>query len=202
MTNQSGKIWEYPIKHNLTAFTLFPATILRQSLFHFENGLESLDISSPAAPAFQVPILSISLMRNLVQRLSAASGEGPDCWYHILHRQVLVQSLLSRLHHSLRGQMHMDLVTAVLGLLIALAKTELGCSALLSSNLALMVWLPLSDVKQATKEWLPVFQLGIQVNCQCRYGYEQSPSLFHDLICVYFPHLLIFSIADLGMEIK
>ena len=117
-------------------------------------------------------------MRNVIQRLSAASGDDADCWYHILHRQVLVQSLLSRLHHSLRGQTHMDLVTAILGLLIALAKTEPGCSALLSSNLALMVWLPLSDVKQATKEWLPVFQLGIQVNCQCRYGYERGPSLF------------------------
>ena len=109
----------------------------------------------------QVPLLSISLMRNLVQRLSAVGDDGG--WYDILHRQVLVQSLLSRLHHSLRAQADMDLVTAVLGLLIVLAKTEPGCSAILSSDLSLMVWLPLSDVKQATKEWLPVFQLCIQV---------------------------------------
>ena len=109
----------------------------------------------------QVPLLSISLMRNLVQRLSAVGDDGG--WYDIVHRQVLVQSLLSRLHHSLRAQADMDLVTAVLGLLIAVAKTEPGCSAILSSDLSLMVWLPLSDVKQATKEWLPVFQLCIQV---------------------------------------
>ena len=100
-------------------------------------------------------------MRNLVQRLSAVGDDGG--WYDIVHRQVLVQSLLSRLHHSLRAQADMDLVTAVLGLLIAVAKTEPGCSAILSSDLSLMVWLPLSDVKQATKEWLPVFQLCIQV---------------------------------------
>ena len=111
----------------------------------------------------QVPVLSISLMRNLVQRLSAVNGGDDGEWYDILHRQVLAQSLLSRLHHSLRAQTDMDLITAVLGLLIAIAKTVPGCSAILSSDLSLMVWLPLSDVKQATKEWLPGFQLCIQV---------------------------------------
>ena len=102
-------------------------------------------------------------MRILVQRLSAISDGDDGDWNDILHRQVLVQSLLSRLHHSLRAQTDIDLVTTVLGLLIAIAKTEPGCSAILSSDLSLLLWLPLSDVKQATKEWLPIFQLCIQV---------------------------------------
>jgi hypothetical protein len=96
-------------------------------------------------------------LRNLIQRLSCG------VWYSVVHHHVLVQSLLSRLHHSLRRQADSDLVQTVLGLLISVGKSEPGCGALLSSDLAQMLWLPLSDVKQATKEWIPVFQLCVQL---------------------------------------
>ena len=46
-----------------------------------------------------------------------------------------------------------------------IAKTNVGCSSLLASDLSQMIWLPLSDVKQATPaaEWIPVFQLSLQL---------------------------------------
>ncbi len=44
-----------------------------------------------------------------------------------------------------------------------LHRSRPGCNALLSSDLAQMLWLPLSDVKQANNEWLPVFRLSLQL---------------------------------------
>ena len=49
------------------------------------------------------------------------------------------------------------------GILLLIAKTDVGCSSLLASDLDQMVWLPLSDIKQANPDWVPVFQLSLQL---------------------------------------
>lgn len=74
-----------------------------------------------------------------------------------------MQALLSKLHHSLSRREDTDVLRAVLGLLLVVAKCEAGCAALLTADLAQMLWLPLGEVKQATPEWVPVFQLSLQL---------------------------------------
>ncbi len=75
----------------------------------------------------RIPILSLTLLRNLIQRLCSVSPSAKDggVWFPVVHSHVLVQALLSRVHHSLRRNADADLIQTTLGLLIAITKYEL-----------------------------------------------------------------------------
>lgn len=104
-----------------------------------------------------VGIMALSLLRNLLQRL-------PDSVSLVgtLHERSLILGVLSTTHHCIRTRSYPDLVQASLSLLLAVAKRPWGCSALLSSDLSQLLWLPLSCLG-TPKAWLTVFLLSIQL---------------------------------------
>ncbi len=115
------------------------------------------------AAAQQVPVLAVNLLRNLLQRLSNKTDDDhSNIWFPVFHRRVLLQTLLSRLHHDLRARQRPELAQSVLGILTLLARTPMGSEAMLASDLSQMLWLPLADVRQLS-EWLPVFKLSLQL---------------------------------------
>ena len=97
--------------------------------------------------AIQSPVLAVSLFRSLVLRLN-----DPDLWFPTVHQAVLLQALLSQLHHDLRAGARSRLSSEVLALLGTMARTEVGARALLASDLDQMLWLPLSEVKQVSQK--------------------------------------------------
>ncbi len=139
----------------------FLANIVQNSFFHYENSLGSESKSDSNFPQSQIPVLCLSLLRHLLSRFQQS-----QTWLEIFHRKILLQTLLCQLHHNLRRQNDTEIIHAILGLLILVARTAKGSDGLLTSDLAQMIWLPLSDVKQATPEWIPVFQLSLQLMVQ------------------------------------
>ena len=184
------------------------ASIVLKSFFHYEN--LSASSGSDSRIGVQPPILAIGLLRNLLQRL-----DDPSIWYPVIHRNVMVQALLSRLHNSLKKQGDTDLIHSIFGLLISIAKTEPGCTAIIASgpsqvstnvqissltyatfNIFQLLWLPLSDVKQATKEWISVFQLGLQLaTTLLKVGGHQAVDQCVDVAALLHEQLKIFLLA-------
>ncbi|TRY70692.1 hypothetical protein TCAL_16356 [Tigriopus californicus] len=132
------------------------ASITLKSLQMFELNQSKKGLE-PHKELAHVPVLAVSLLRNLIHRL-----DDPSLWFDLFHKQVILQALLSQVHHCLHRQRDTNVILALLGLLSVMAKSEQGCQALLSSDLAQMIWLPLSEVKQANNEWVPVFQISLQ----------------------------------------
>lgn len=132
------------------------ASITLKSLQIFELNQSKKGLEHHKELAF-VPVLAVSLLRNLIHRL-----DDPGLWFDLFHKQVVLQALLSQVHHCLHRQRDTNVILALLGLLSVMAKSKQGCQALLSSDLAQMIWLPLSEVKQANNEWVPVFQISLQ----------------------------------------
>eukprot|EP00095_Tigriopus_kingsejongensis_P005661 maker-scaffold209_size256900-snap-gene-1.27 protein:Tk05661 transcript:maker-scaffold209_size256900-snap-gene-1.27-mRNA-1 annotation:"nucleoporin nup188 homolog" len=131
------------------------ASIVLKSLQFFElNQAKSQDHREMG----NVPILALSLLRNLIHRL-----DDPMIWFDLFHKQVMLQALLCQVHHCLHRQRDTHVILALMGVLSVMARSERGCEALLASDLAQMIWLPLSEVKQANKEWIPVFQMCLQL---------------------------------------
>ena len=111
----------------------------------------------------QFAIMSVDLLRNLVNRIRE-----PSEWYPAFHYHVLMQALLSRLNWCLTAQRQPDLCQAILGLLCLVAREKQGLDALLSSNLSQLVWLPLSDVGKkssagGSQDWTRVFRLALNL---------------------------------------
>ena len=121
--------------------------------------------------------MAVNLLGNLIQRLRDASGGSSEsAWYPIFHERLLLQTLLSRVHHSLRtcggkedpaaASAAAEVVHGVLGVLLLIARSGKGCCSLLASgDLPQMLWLPLAGVRLSAgkEEWLPVFKVALQL---------------------------------------
>ena len=135
-----------------------------------------------------IEILIISLLRSLIVRLNVASEvrstENSICtllslkspWFQAVHEAALIQTILSGVHHSIRFRQRPDIIHANLSLLLTIARSEVGCNALLSNDLPQLIWLPLSSIKQgAPKEWIPVFVESLHlVTTLLRVGRQQA----------------------------
>ena len=137
------------------------------NLLEISSGNET---SEDVKISLQVPILATTLMRNLIQRFDK-SGK----WFNTWKETALTQSLLGVIQYCVKVQKCPCLVLAVFDLLIEVGKTEKGCETLLVSDLAQLVWLPLSNIKENIKEWIGVFQLSLQLaNTLLRVGKQHA----------------------------
>ena len=104
-------------------------------------------------------VLSIGLLRSLLQRLTEIRE-----WYEVLHQRSLPLAILSYSHHSLRSASNPEVIQATFSLCLILSKTPQGCHGLLASDLAQLLWLPLSAFnRKLDKDWIQVFNLALQL---------------------------------------
>ena len=111
----------------------------------------------------QVPILELGLLRNILVRFQEQKDFGSEIWFPILHNQALIQTVLSIAHHAIRHKERPELINAASGVLLTIAKSKTGCHAILNNDLTQLLWLPLSNIHQANKDWIPVFSLVLHV---------------------------------------
>ena len=109
---------------------------------------------------FQVAILQLGLMRNLLTRFT--SDEEP--WFSIVHEKALVQTVVSTAHHALRSRQRPEVVTGAVSILLTLVRSgSHGSESVLSSDLVHLLWLPLSELKTADLKWVGTFTLTLQL---------------------------------------
>lgn len=103
--------------------------------------------------------MALGLLRGLLQRLSDIKD-----WIDVIHQKSTVMSILSYTHHCLRSCTNPEVIQANFGLLLTLSKSGQGCHGLLATDLAQMIWLPLSCInKKLDKDWILVFTLALQL---------------------------------------
>lgn len=168
---------------------MFAANVVEKTFLLYEKSLSSPGESN----AVSVPcVLSTGLLRNLVERLNA-----PKVWLDIFHRKLVLMSMVSHLHHCLRGHRHPEVAQALFSFLIPIAKSEDGCRALILTNLSQMLWLPLADIKLTVDAaWLSVFRLAINFACvMLRVGKHDAVDQSIDFVTVLQEQLILFLMA-------
>ena len=116
------------------------------------------DEQSNSQNSGNLPVLAVNLLRNLMHRI-----EDSQVWLEVLHRTVIVQTILTKAHHCLRQMKEPAVIQAILNALLVIGSTEKGCRSLLACDLSELLWLPLSNVKLANKDWIPVFNISLHL---------------------------------------
>lgn len=179
--------YAYPSLHPRAkaAILSIASTALKFSAIALDNESSVLSIWLPPVAALiqrqsdnsqhgsdgQVPILELGLLRNLLTRFSSAQAEAGggstgagDRWFQVIHERALVQTVVSMGHHALRTRERPELVTSALGVLLTLVKSgKQGCDSVLNNDLVHLLWLPLSELKDLSKEWIGVFTLTLEL---------------------------------------
>ena len=151
----------------ISAFKLTPdaeAKVLSTAWLPPTCGLieKSLTSSGNEEDNRQVAILALGVMNRLMQKLVMDA----KYWHEELHKRSMVLAVTSCAHHGIQS-LKPDLVLACLSLLLTLAKSEEGCSAILTSDLGQLLWLPLCNIRmKLTKDWILVFNVGLRLALQ------------------------------------
>jgi len=103
--------------------------------------------AQPTASSLQSVELTLALLQTLISRFSQERG-----WLAEVHSEASLQLLVTAAGSCCRHKAAPSLVSRILELLVEVAGSNSGATALLNHPLDQQIWLPLSDLP-ATEEW-------------------------------------------------
>ena len=91
---------------------------------------------------------------------------------------------------------HPEVVAAALGVLMTMVRSKAGCNSVLNNDLNTLLWLPLSDMSQASKDWIPVFCLALHsASTLLRVGGQSALDTSVSLIALLQDQLVSFLLS-------